>query len=171
MTLIELISAIESVAAAQPAISAIVRSDIRKLNDAPAVRYGAFGWVQGTHAGSAEGDGMRYAFSLFYVDRLTADKRNATEIVSVGCEVLGGILRFISEEICEVSDWTLHPFEYRFKDECAGVWAEVEFVVPTATPCGSVYDTYENISDFNADFNNDFQCWVLRLADKEIQIY
>lgn len=171
MTLIELIRTFESVAAAQPAISSIVRADIRKLNDAPNANYGAFGWVQGTHAGSAEGDGMRYAFSLFYVDRLTADKRNATEVASVGCEVLGAILRYMSEEICEVSDWSLHPFQYRFKDECAGVWAEVEFIVPTATPCGSLHGYYENIADFNADFNNDFQCWVLRLADKEIQIY
>lgn len=171
MTLIELIRTIESVAVGQPAVSSIVRGDIRKLNSAPNARYGAFGWVQGTHSASAAGDGTRYAFSLFYVDRLTADKSNATEITSVGCEVLGAVLRYMSQEVCEVSDWTLHPFTYRFKDECAGVWAEVEFVVPTSTPCGRMYDFFLNIADFNADFNEDFQCWVLRIEDREIQIY
>ena len=172
MTLIELIRTFESVAMGQPAVSSIVRSDIRKLNSAPNAHYGTFGWVQGVHNASAESDLTRYAFSLFYVDRLTADRRNATEAVSVGCEVLGAILRYMREDICDVADWSLHPFEYRFKDECAGVWAEVEFIVPTSTPCGQLYGDIEiTKGDFNLDFNDDFKCWVVRLKDREIQIY
>ena len=106
------------------------------------------------------------------MDRLTADKRNATEIVSVGCEVLGAILRYMAEEVCGVRDWSLHPFEYRFKDECAGVWAEVTFEVATSTPCGSLYDNMELVKgDFNLDFNEDFQCWVLKYNEREILIF
>ena len=172
MTLLELIRAFESAATGQPAVGSIIRSNMAKLNDAPNARFGAFGWVQGTHAASAEGDMSRYSFSLFYVDRLTKDKRNATEVVSVGCEVLGAILRYMAAEVCEVADWTLHPFEYRFRQECAGVWADVEFIVPTSTPCGRLYNDIEiTKGDFNLDYNEDFQCWELHLKDRTIQIY
>lgn len=172
MTLLELIRVMEGAAAGQPAVHSIVRTNMSKLNDAPNARYGAFGWVQGVHGGSAESDLERYAFSLFYVDRLTADKRNSTEIVSVGCEVLGAVLRYMAENVCDVSSWTLHPFNYRFKDECAGVWAEVEFSVPTSTPCGFLHDEYTYTKgDFDLSFNEDFRCWIAKIKDKEIQIY
>ena len=164
---------IEAVAAQQPAIRSIVRTDIRRLNDLPDARYGVFGWVQGTHGAGVENDLLRCDFSLFYVDRLTAGKTNAVEVQSTGCEVLGSILRYIAEgtDAVDVDSWTLHPFAYRFKDECAGVWAEVSIRVPVSLPCGAVYEELENVGDFNADFNEDFSCWVTRVGEKEIRIY
>ena len=162
---------LESVAAAQPAVWSIVRQDVSRLNERPDWRYGCFGWQQGTHYESADGDIARYAFTLFYIDRLTERKDNRAEVQSVGCEVLGSILRYIAETECGVEEWSLHPFTYRFKDECAGVWAEVVLEVPIDLPCGAVYEELENIADFNADFNEDFQCWVAQVADKQILIY
>ena len=90
----------------------------------------------------------------------------------MGCEVLGSILRYISEETgVAVQDWALHPFTYRFKDECAGVNADAVLEVPVSHPCGAVYEELENIAAFTADFNEDFQCWVAQIKDKEILIY
>lgn len=173
MTLLETIRYIESIAVLQPAVNTIVRADVRRLNDLPNIRYGVFAWVQGVHTESADNDIARYTFSLFYVDRLTAKKENATEVQSVGCEVLGSILRYINEygEGIQVAEWSLHPFEYRFKDECAGVYAECSIDVPVSLPCGDVYEFVENIGDFNADFNEDFNCWQVQAGDREILIY
>ena len=70
-----------------------------------------------------------------------------------------------------VQDWALHPFTYRFKDECAGVYADAVLEVPVSLPCGAVYEELENMADFNADFNEDFQCRVAQVKDKEILIY
>ena len=172
MTLLETIRLVEGVAARQPAIRSIIRQDATKINERPDWRYGCFAWQQGVHRESAGSDIARYAFTLFYIDRLTNDKGNTAEVQSVGCEVLGSILRYISEETgVAVQDWALHPFTYRFKDECAGVYADAVLEVPVSLPCGAVYEELENIADFNADFNEDFQCWVAQVKDKEILIY
>ena len=172
MTLLETIRLIEGVAAQQPAIRSIIRQDATKINERPDWRYGCFAWQQGVHRESAGSDIARYSFTLFYIDRLTKDKGNTAEVQSVGCEVLGSILRYISEETgVAVQDWALHPFTYRFKDECAGVYADAVLEVPVSLPCGAVYEELENMADFNADFNEDFQCWVARIKDKDILIY
>lgn len=172
MTLLETIRLVEGVAAQQPAIRSIIRQDATKINERPDWRYGCFAWQQGVHRESAGSDIARYSFTLFYIDRLTKDKGNTAEVQSVGCEVLGSILRYISEETgVAVQDWALHPFTYRFKDECAGVYADAVLEVPVSLPCGAVYEELENIADFNADFNEDFQCWVAQIKDKEILIY
>ena len=141
MTLYETIKMLEDVAAKQPAVHGIVRQDAQRLNERPDLQYGCIAWQQGTHYESADADIARYAFTLFYIDRLTPDKGNAAEVQSVGCEVLGSILRYVAERTeCGVEEWSLHPFTYRFKDECAGVWAEVVLEVPVSLPCGAVYE-------------------------------
>ena len=149
MTLLETIRLIEGVALRQPAVQSIVRQDVGRLNDLPDARYGCFAWQQGAHIEGADSDIARYSF------------------------VLGGILRWINDETdIAVHEWSLHPFRYRFKDECAGGWVEVVLEVPISLACGGVYDEWYNVADFNADFNEDFQCWVARVKDKgEILIY
>lgn len=173
MTLLETIRLIEGVALRQPAVQSIVRQDVGRLNDLPDARYGCFAWQQGAHIEGADSDIARYSFVLFYVDRLTGNRSNEEEAQSVAGEVLGGILRWINDETdIAVHEWSLHPFRYRFKDECAGGWVEVVLEVPISLACGGVYDEWYNVADFNADFNEDFQCWVARVKDKgEILIY
>ena len=87
MTLFETIRAIEAAASRQPSVNMIVRNDVFRLNAAPAARYGVFAWTQQQHV--LTDDLMTFAFSLFYVDRLTEDKRNELEIQSVGVATLG----------------------------------------------------------------------------------
>lgn len=147
MTLRDIVYVLEGVAGQQPAVRTIVRHDVSKLSDRPDIPYGVFAWQHGVHRESAAGDMVRYSFTLFYVDRLTPDKVNELDAEATGCEVLGSILRFINEEVdgIQVQDWTLHPFQYRFKDECAGCWAEVSMDVPTSLPCGAVYEEIGSI--------------------------
>ncbi len=82
MTLLDTIRLIESLAASQPSVHMIVRQDARRLNDCPDALYAAFAWVQGTHTRAAGSDTIVYSFSLFYIDRLTADRGNETGIQS-----------------------------------------------------------------------------------------
>lgn len=171
MTLLELIKVMEAVAINQPAVSMLVRDDIYKLNKCPSCRYGVFAWTEGTHRASRQGDVMTYAFTLFYVDRLNADRTNLTEIHSVGCEVLGNILRVLSEEV-GVDGWTVTPFSgMRFADECAGVYASVELEVMADVPCGQTYDYYLRTKGaFDMSWSDAFQVWVLAADGKEIYL-
>lgn len=151
MTLLQIIRAIERVAKKQPAINMIVRNDIFRLNTYNDAKYGVFAWVQGQHATTVVSGLIRYQFSLIYADRLTGDLHNQAEVQSVGVQVISNIVRALaSEDIFTRGDVTFQPFNQRFTDECAGVFANVTFEVPMSTMC------VDGFGDFNEDFNNDF---------------
>ena len=150
MTLSQLINLMENVAKQQPSINMIVQNDVYRINSAPSLKYGVFAWTQGQHTGSINGM-MTHNFTLFCVDRLTEDQSNQIEIQSVGCEVLGNILRTLSEEFdVEVANYTMQTFNQQFTDECAGVFCNVAL---STLPTSICPETYE---DYNSDFNKDF---------------
>lgn len=172
MTLLQTINLLEGIAFQQPAVNMIVREDIYKLSTCPSCRYGAFGWTEGVHRGSAGSDFTTYAFTLFYVDRLTSDKANGPEIHSVGVEVLSNILRLMAEEV-GVTDWTITPFtSQKFGDECAGVYASVELEAPAGSVCGQTYEDYgeRDKGAFDFSWSDAFQVWIWTEANKEIYV-
>lgn len=150
MTLSETIRAIEVVAAAQPAVNMVVRNDIFRLNAASDARYGVFGWTQGQHAENVGSPVVTYAFTFFYIDRLTEDKSNEVEVQSVGIQTLGNIIRTLDERGLEAGDWTYTTFNQRFLDECAGVYCTLTLRAPVGATCAELF------GDFNDDFNDDF---------------
>lgn len=150
MTLWDTIRTIERVASEQPSVNMIVRSDVFRLSAAPDARYGVFAWTQGRHSGGTASDLRTFHFSLFYVDRLTEDRRNETQIQSTGIQTLENVLqRLYALGIC-AETWTFQTFDQRFADECAGVWCDADFQVPASLICPEGYGDYNN--DFNEDF-------------------
>ena len=151
MTLTDTIRAIETVAAGMPSVASIVRNDIFRLNALPNAEYAVFGWTQGQHGASVQSSMMTFNFTFFYVDRLTADKRNELEIQSVGIAVLDNIIRLLEEKtVYAENPYTFTTFNQRFVDECAGVFTNVALSVPVSELCAETY------ADFNDDFNEDF---------------
>ena len=151
MTLSEVIRVIEITASKQPAVNMIVENDIFRLNEAPDARYGVFAWLQGQHTGAVGDSLIRFRFTLFYADRLTADMANQVEVQSTGVEVLTNILRELDRQGVTVADqYTFRTFNQRFHDDCAGVFCDVTFAVPVGSVCG------EGFADFNNDFSDDF---------------
>lgn len=129
MTLLELTKAVEGVAAMQPAVKMIVPEDIFRLSNEMSARYGVFAWTQGAHSVDVENGLAVYTLTLFYVDRLLEDKSNAVEIHSVGIDTLTNIVRGVMDfgDIWVDSSLNFTTFSQRFADECAGVFAAVQF--------------------------------------------
>lgn len=151
MTLSEVIRIIEITASKQPAVNMIVENDIFRLNEAPDCRYGVFAWLQGQHVGAVDDSLVRFRFTLFYADRLTADGANQVEVQSTGVEVLSNILRELDRQgVTPLDQYTFRTFNERFHDECAGVFCDVTLAVPAGSLCG------EGFADFNNDFSDDF---------------
>lgn len=151
MTLSQVIQQIEQVAKEQPSLNMIVRNDVFRLNTVPNVRYGVFAWLQGRHTTDPEGDLMRFRFTFFYVDRLTADHRNELEVQSVGIETLSNIVRRLGDlGIYTTGEQDFQTFNQRFMDMCAGVYSTLTFEVPASAGCA------EQFGDFNDDYNDDF---------------
>ena len=141
MTLLETIRTIENVASQQPAVNMIVRNDIFRLNAVPDARYGVFGWLQNSHRASTSDNRITYSFTFFYVDRLTEDKSNQMEIQSVGIQTLDNIIRTLDDLLLPVEEgYTFQVFNQRFMDECAGVFSNVNIVVPVTEVCPEDFD-------------------------------
>lgn len=134
MTLLDVINKIESAAKAQRAVHTIVGGDILRLNTIPDAQYGAFAWVQRQHSEDRDAGLRTYAFSLFYVDRLTHDRRNELEIQAVGIRTLENVLARLEDDGIPSGAHSFDTFNIRFTDECAGVWTDVSFTV-AASPC------------------------------------
>lgn len=141
MTLLETIRAIEVAASRQPSVNMIVRDDVFRLNTIPDAKYGVFAWTQGQH--EIRDDLQTFAFTFFYVDRLTADKGNEIEVQSVGVQTLGNILRSLEDLGIFSGTWTAQAFSQRFLDECAGVFASVRLEVPTGWICPEEFEKNE----------------------------
>ena len=132
------------VATSQPAVQMLVRSDVFRINNAPSLRYGVFAWTQGQHTGEVSTGLNTFSFTLFYVDRLTEDGNNQVEVQSVGCEVIGNILRTLEDYDIEVApSYTMQPFSQRFTDNCAGVFCNVRLTAPAVSLCGERFDNMD----------------------------
>lgn len=168
MNLFQTILAIEKTAALQPNIGTIVRQDVFRLNGSPVVQYGAFAWLQGEHTTSADTGLITYNFTLFYVDRLTADKGNEAAVQSVGIETLENILQSLADLGLYAGGYSFHPFTQRFADECAGVYCSVALEAAKDTLCDTAYEFLVNGADFNLSFNEDFKVWEWATDERTI---
>lgn len=136
MTLRDTINAIERLALAQPDVEGVVRNDVFRLNELPDAKYGVFAWTQQQHTIPAAGDLLRYVFTLYYVDRLTADRGNEVEVQSTAVQVLTNVLRGLPElGVYQAGDAAVRTFNQRFVDECAGAFATVTLEVAPDAIC------------------------------------
>lgn len=158
MNLYQVITAIEKTAAYQPTVGTIVRNDIFRLNASPVVQYGAFAWLQGEHTSSGDGTLFQWNFTLFYVDRLTADKGNEVQIQSAGIETLENILRVLEGLGIFAGDYTYQTFNQRFSDECAGVFCRVTLETAKDSICAEAFD-YLAGEDFALTWDDDLHVW------------
>lgn len=139
MTLKQVIETMKGIAQAQPAVSLIIDNDIFRLNAKPDATYGVFAYTQQQHSGNVESSLHRFAFTLFYVDRLNEDHSNEVEVQSVGIQVLENILRALFQAGIFGGDYTINTFTQRFLDDCAGAFANVTFEVLQDSNCEENY--------------------------------
>lgn len=135
MTLEETIRTLEAVALQQQSVAMVIDNDIFKLNTIPNAKYAVFAYTQGEHLTSVSGDLATYRLTLFYVDRLLADKSNQTQIQSTGTQVLRNILTMMSELDFQVDNMPIQPFTQQFVDECAGVYCSVAIGAANGCEC------------------------------------
>ena len=123
----ELLNNITEVAKKHPNINSTFIGDVYELNHRNDVDYCAFVITQGTHRVNSDEDYIDYTLNLFYVDRLTADESNRTQIHSSGIDFMNSLLRAVEKLGVVVVEHTENVFNERFNDHCAGVYATVVF--------------------------------------------
>ena len=123
----ELLNNITEVAKKHPNINSTFIGDVYELNHRNDVDYCAFVITQGTHRVNSDEEYIDYTLNLFYVDRLTADESNRTQIHSSGIDFMNSLLRAVEKLGVVVVEHTENVFNERFNDVCAGVYATVVF--------------------------------------------
>lgn len=126
MTLLETIRLIEDIASRQPNVNSIVKTgDIFDLNkDELEQKYSAVCVTQRTHNFSATS--FTFNFTIYYVDRLTLDEKNKSEIQSTGCNVLANVINELSSrEDIFVNYGDITTFTERFTSLCAGAFINI----------------------------------------------
>ena len=121
----ELLNNITEVAKKHPNINSTFIGDVYELNHRNDVDYCAFVITQGTHRVNSDEDYIDYTLNLFYVDRLTADESNRTQIHSSGIDFMNSLLRAVEKLGVVVVEHTENVFNERFNDVCASVYATV----------------------------------------------
>ena len=137
--LVDFIKMLKGVASTQPNVNQIIDNDIYRLNTLNDVEYSVLGWQQRQH--QEETDFWIYSFQLFYIDRLTQDGSNELECQNTGMEVLSNIIGTIIDfGDIELNGIPIYqPFTQRFKDETAGCYVTVSFIVPKNCICEELY--------------------------------
>lgn len=125
----EVLNNIIEVAKKHPNINSTFIGDVYELNHRNDVDYCAFVITQGTHRVNSDEDYIDYTLNLFYVDRLTADESNRTQIHSSGIDFMNSLLKAVEKLGVVVVEHTENVFNERFNDVCAGVYATVVFRV------------------------------------------
>lgn len=142
MTLYQITKAIETIALTHPNIRTATDGSIYTIMNAnPSVKYGTFIVTQNQHRQTEMFD--VYGLTLFYVDRLVDNREdNRLQIQSIGKQVLGNII----QAFCETYDVDFPlvvrytPFTEKFKDECAGMYAQIEIEVVKDNNCAETFD-------------------------------
>ena len=150
----ELLNNITEVAKKHPNINSTFIGDVYELNHRNDVDYCAFVITNGTHRVNSDEDYIDYTLNLFYVDRLTADESNRTQIHSSGIDFMNSLLRAVEKLGVVVVEHTENVFNERFNDVCAGVYAKVVFRVDI-DECGQTIEiiSYNDLKTIRVDHN------------------
>ncbi len=142
MTLLELTDAIEDLALSSPLIHyADSGADVYDLNNRTVVDYPAvYIMPDGVH--TITQNTTQYHLTIFYIDRLVADKTNAEQIFSTGIQVLSNLVRGIREidGVLSTGDTVsiqnfINTEQEKLCDVCAGAYAIANVTVANDSTC------------------------------------
>lgn len=144
MTLYEVIRHLEQLALTTPNVRTASDGDVYAgMNDNPTLKYGVFFVTQDTHQEFEQMD--RYGLTLFYIDRLDDTlEDNRLQIQSIGKEILSTVIRdFCDEYDVDLPTINYTVFTQKFKDMCAGIYAQITLEIYK----DSCYDDYSDITE------------------------
>lgn len=136
MTLYTLVEHFKSIASAQPNVRSSWEGNVYTLmNGNSSIEYKAFILTQQNHRETEYSD--IYSLTLYLIDRLVDDREtNRLRAQSLCKEQLSNIIKVFVDmaDIDYPDNITFFTFTQRFKDECAGCYAQLEVELPKS-PC------------------------------------
>lgn len=139
----ELIRYIENVCIQHPYVNSFFYG-IYQAHETPDICYGAIILTPGEVVTTR--NTTDFSFNIMYIDRLTNDRANITQVQSEAIDAIRVILSVIAED-SKVIDYeqsvTLNVFTDQFADNVAGAVGRIEFSLPSNIGECAWYDNCE----------------------------
>lgn len=147
MNVNQLVNIIKEVALTQTHVKTVYDGDVYENWNSAEAKYGSMNI--GLQSIVYNGNQVTYTFIIYYGDRLLQDKSNVNSIYTDGFNAIQSVVNILNREyMLDIIDEgiTYTPFEQRFMDYLAGVYAQVEITTDSELGlCGM--DNYENEDD------------------------
>ena len=142
----EIIKIIKNISLALPDVQSFYTGDVYEVNADQSVKYSSVVLTNQEHSFDNINDKFQYNFILFYIDRLTDDENNRTDIHTAAVSALKAIVRHLEDYDVIINDFKFNLFRERFNDSCAGAYATLSVDVED-NDCNEDFDfTYGQIS-------------------------
>lgn len=130
-----LVELLEKTAATKPNINYVGVGNVYDLNTKADAEYSVV-WITPIKT-TVTDNGVNHTVTLFYIDRLTDNLDNRLSIQSDGMKALMNIINTVkwSEDVEVNLPIEFTPFNQRFMDDCAGVFANVVFTTDGEGDC------------------------------------
>lgn len=142
----EIIKIIKNISLALPDVQSFYTGDVYEVNADQSVKYSSVVLTNQEHSFDNINDKFQYNFILFYIDRLTDDENNRTDVHTAAVSALKAIVRHLEDYDVIINDFKFNLFRERFNDSCAGAYASLSVEVED-NDCNEGFDfTYGQIS-------------------------
>lgn len=142
----EIIKIIKNISLALPDVQSFYTGDVYEVNADQSVKYSSVVLTNQEHSFDNINDKFQYNFILFYIDRLTDDEANRTDVHTAAVSALKNIVRHLEDYDVIINDFKFNLFRERFNDSCAGAYASLSVEVED-NDCNEDFDfTYGQIS-------------------------
>lgn len=142
----EIIKIIKNISLALPDVQSFYCGDVYEVNADQSVKYSSVVLTNQEHSFDNINDRFQYNFILFYIDRLTDDENNRTDVHTAAVSALKNIVRHLEDYDVIINDFKFNLFRERFNDSCAGAYASLSVDVED-NDCNEDFDfSYGQIS-------------------------
>ena len=142
----EIIKIIKNISLALPDVQSFYTGDVYEVNADQSVKYSSVVLTNQEHQFDNINDKFQYNFILFYIDRLTDDEANRTDVHTAAVSALKNIVQHLEDYNVIINDFKFNLFRERFNDSCAGAYATLSVDVED-NDCNEDFDfTYGQIS-------------------------
>ena len=125
----EIVKIIKNISLALPDVQSFYTGDVYEVNADQSVKYSSVVLTNQEHQFDNVNDRFQYNFILFYIDRLTDDEANRTDVHTAAVSALKNIVQHLEDYNVIINDFKFNLFRERFNDSCAGAYATLSVEV------------------------------------------
>ena len=125
----EIVKIIKNISLALPDVQSFYTGDVYEVNADQSVKYSSIVLTNQEHSFDNVNDKFNYNFILFYIDRLTDDEANRTDVHTAAVSALKNIVQRLEDYNVIINDFKFNLFRERFNDSCAGAYATLSVEV------------------------------------------